>query len=73
MSVLENMGSLCKQYRIKIGKYQKDVAHDTGYSVENISAFENGRNYNMKILLWYFDHGMTWDYLYGSDNNDKSL
>ena len=30
---------------------------------KHISAFENGRNDNARILLWYFAHGMTVDHL----------
>lgn len=57
ISVYE-IGRYCKKYRRKHGYYQSDVAADTGYSVENISAFETGRNDNARILLWYFIHGM---------------
>lgn len=55
---LRQMGQRCKQYRVERGYYQLDVAIDTGYSVENISSFETGRNDNARILLWYFAHGM---------------
>lgn len=55
---LREMGQRCKQYRVDNGYYQIDVAKDTGYSVENISSFETGRNDNARILMWYFAHGM---------------
>ena len=57
------MGQRCKQFRVESGFYQTDVAKDTGYSVENISSFETGRNDNARILLWYFTHGMNAEYL----------
>ncbi len=60
---LREVGQRCKQFRIERGYYQMDVAVETGYSVENISAFETGRNDNARILLWYFAHGMDYDYL----------
>ena len=60
---LHEMGQRCKQFRVEHNFYQTDVAFDTGYSSENISAFENGRNDNARILLWYFAHGMTADHL----------
>lgn len=60
---LREMGRRCKQYRIDLGLHQTDVAADTGYSVENISSFENGRNDNARILLWYLSCGMTTEYL----------
>lgn len=64
---LREMGRRCKQFRIHRGYYQTDVASDTGYSVENISAFETGRNDNAQILLWYFEHGMKPEYLFERD------
>lgn len=60
---LQEMGSCCKQFRADHGYYQSDVAAETGYSVENISSFENGRNDNARILLWYFAHGMEYEHL----------
>ena len=61
---LRQMGQRCKQFRVERGYYQLDVAIDTGYSVENISSFETGRNDNARILLWYFAHGMKAEYLF---------
>lgn len=55
---LKELAKKCKKYRQSIGKYQQDVAQETGYSVENISAFETGRNDNLRIFLWYIDNGM---------------
>lgn len=58
------MGQRCKKYRVDNGYYQIDVAKETGYSVENISSFETGRNDNARILLWYFEHGMQPEHLF---------
>ena len=63
---LLDIGRRCKEFRVEHGYYQIDVARDTGYSVENISAFETGRNDNARILLWYFVHGMNAEYLFES-------
>lgn len=63
LSLLE-MGRRCKQFRVDRGYYQTDVAAETGYSVENISSFETGRNDNARILLWYFEHGMKYEHLF---------
>ncbi len=60
---LREMGRRCKQFRVDRGYYQTDVAAETGYSVENISSFETGRNDNARILLWYFAHGMKYEHL----------
>lgn len=59
--VMKRIGNNCKLYRRGIGYTQNDVAEHTCYSLENISAFENGRNDNYRILLWYFIHGMTFE------------
>lgn len=56
---LKLLGRACRTYRQKRGVTQADVANQLGYSVENISAFETGRNDNCRILLWYFENGMT--------------
>ena len=59
--ILKEVGQRCKNFRIEKGYYQTDVARDLGYSLENISSFENGRNDNAIILLWYIMHGMPID------------
>lgn len=55
---LEIIGTTCKNFRRGLGYNQKQVASDTGYSVENISLFERGKNDNLKILLWYIKKGL---------------
>lgn len=55
---LRELGKRCKEFRINAGYQQTDVAKDLEYSVENISAFETGRNDNAIILLWYITHGI---------------
>lgn len=52
------LGEICKKYRKKINKTLSDVAYDTGYSIANISKFENNKNYNYLILLWYVENGL---------------
>lgn len=71
---LRELGRKCKKFRIEHGYFQVDVATDTGYSVENISSFETGRNDNARILLWYFVHGMNTEHLIdGGAINEKSV
>ena len=53
------IGKACQRYRKNIGKTQREVAEATHYSVENISAFENGRTNNFRILLWYVANGLN--------------
>lgn len=55
---LKEIGQICKNFRIKKGFTQRDVAEDLCYTSENISAFENGRNDNAIILLWYIKNGL---------------
>ena len=62
---LKYIGQKCQIYRQSMGYRQCEVARDTGYSIENISAFENGRNDNLIIFLWYLDKGFSIDKLKG--------
>lgn len=52
------IGQTCRVHRIVYGYTQKDVAKATGYTVENISKFENGNNDNSIIFYWYLEHGL---------------
>ena len=52
------IGRKCANFRRSIGYSQQQVANDLGYSRTNISMFENDRNYNMVILLWYLKRGL---------------
>ena len=56
--IITEIGLICKSYRESIGAYQFEVAQDTGYSSLNVSSFENGRNNNMLLLLWYIKKGL---------------
>ena len=56
--IITEIGLICKSYRESIGHYQFEVAQDTGYSSLNVSSFENGRNNNMLLLLWYIKKGL---------------
>ena len=54
---------LCKKYRQEILKMtQEEVAKELEYSQENISAFENGRNSNNIIFMWYVSKGILKHY-----------
>lgn len=61
---LITLTSACKDFRIKLGYKQTDVADATGYSAENVSSFETGRNNNALLLYWYVEHGFR----YGGGN-----
>lgn len=52
------IGQKCANFRRLIGVSQQQVADDLGYTRTNISMFENGKNYNMTILLWYLKRGL---------------
>ena len=62
---LKDLGARCKRFRVEHGYFQTHVAEETGYTTENISAFETGRNDNSRILLWYMEHGMSLNDIYG--------
>jgi predicted transcriptional regulator len=52
-------GGLCRKYRQEILNItQEQVAKELDYSQENISAFENGRNSNNIIFMWYVRNGI---------------
>lgn len=51
------LGNLCKRWRIMNNYELSVVASDTGYTAENIIKFEQGKNNNLKIFLWYLEHG----------------
>ena len=52
-------GEMCRKYRQEVlNATQEDVAQDLGYTQENISAFENGRNSNNIIFMWYLKQGI---------------
>ena len=56
MEELKNIGQKCAAARRSKGYTQLQVSFAVGYTPENISAFECGRNDNMRILLWYLQN-----------------
>ena len=52
-----NIGYLCKRWRIGNEYNLSQVAEDTGYSQDNIIKFEQGKNNNLLIFVWYAMHG----------------
>nr|DAI24695.1 MAG TPA: Receptor Associated Kinase-like protein [Caudoviricetes sp.] len=59
-NIMFHVGLNCQTFRKNKTKYsQPMVAKELGFSVENISSFENSRNDNYYILIWYLQHGMT--------------
>ena len=66
-------GRICAKYRKEVLKVtQKDVAKDLNYSQENISSFENGRNANNTIFLWYVRNGLLNHYSIEEIYEDKN-
>lgn len=62
------IGGKCRLYRKRVLKTElREVANALGYSRENISAFESGRNANCLILLWYMSKGMTFEQVIGGE------
>lgn len=55
---LKIIGKKCKEFRMSLGYTQDYVGYSIGYSRETISMFENGKNDNLLIFLWYVSMGM---------------
>lgn len=47
------LGFICKTYRIKKGKTQAEIAKALNINQSIISRFENGKNCNISVLLYY--------------------
>ena len=62
---MKQLGKLCGKHRRRMKVKQQQVAIATGYSIKNISSFENGHCNNAKILLWYINNGLDKDQLRG--------
>lgn len=66
----DNVPRLCQEYRKRILRVtQNRVAQETGYSPETVSAFENGRVNNARLLYWYICNGLK---LEGEYNGQKA-
>lgn len=50
---LREIGWLCREKRLEKGISQKEIAHDLNCTIENISAFERGRNASLIVFLSY--------------------
>lgn len=61
----------CQDYRINRGITQQQIANNIGCSIETISSFENNRNNNALILIWYIEHGITLNELLRGVKNDN--
>ena len=59
MNDMKAIGKICAKARREKGYTQLKAAFDTGYAPENISAFECGRNDNMRIFFWYLEYCVT--------------
>lgn len=59
MNDLKKIGQICAKVRREKGYTQLKASFDVGYAPENISSFENGRNDNMRIFLWYLENCVT--------------
>lgn len=48
-----NVGKLCQIRRMCTPITQKEVADETGYTYQTVSAFERGKLRSMDLLIWY--------------------
>lgn len=58
---IKKIGSICRSFRRSLKMTQADVAKATGYSAGNVGHFEQGRNDNLNIFLWYIMNGLDID------------
>lgn len=74
-AIARDLGATCRRFRKSIDKKLSDVARDTGYTLQNVSAFERGMNNNFKIYLWYANHGLDYfvDFTKGGENNGENV
>lgn len=56
---LVKVGQTCRELRKNKNITQIQVGNKIGYSPENISSFECGRNDNLNIFLWYLENCFT--------------
>ena len=56
---IKKVTQICKEHRINNIKItQKQLAEIYDFDRTNIMNFENGRNRNLDIFLFYVDHGL---------------
>lgn len=55
---MNELGVRCKEVRLKKKLRIADVAAATGYTIANISAFENGKIKSLPLFLYYRQLGL---------------
>lgn len=53
----DTLTRICKRWRIWNNIPLSRIAEELDYTIDNIAKFEQGKNNNMTILLWYILHG----------------
>ena len=48
-----SVGRICQIKRMQTTVTQQEVAEETGYKYQTISAFERGKMRSMDLLIWY--------------------
>lgn len=56
MKTQKEVGEICKRARKRKGIYQFQIGMVLNYADTNISMFENGKNGNSRILLYYLEN-----------------
>lgn len=60
----KEIAAACKAYRVETLKMTQDeIAAEIGYTRTNISEFENGRNRNLSIFMYYVSRGLPMETL----------
>lgn len=55
---IKKVGLICREFRQDLNCTLIEVAKSTGYSAQNVCHFEQGRNDNLIIFLWYIANGL---------------
>lgn len=61
---MNNLGKACSLLRRGRGYTQVQASIALGVSPETVSAFENGRTNNAKVLCWYLGLIRSWEEFY---------
>lgn len=70
---MESINTLCRRLRKSAGVSLKEVAIDTGTSIENVCSFEHGRNRGGVYIPYYIQRFVpeAYEKIYGGISNEE--
>lgn len=57
--IIESIGRSCRIWRNTMGYSIAQVIKETGYTASTITLFEQGKNNNAVLFLWYIARGFN--------------